>query len=201
MISATQNGQHAFYKRLSCNMMLPAIVASGSIKLRRRLSVKARLPRMIVTQSQSRAGDVHFVIRPNQSLSWRGNQLFLAGMVAVSFSIAGVFAAQGIWMVLPFAGFEMLVLALALHQCCVRTCQQEVVSIAGSEVQVAVGREKPERSFTFKRCWARVIIDQAKTRGYPSRLLIRSHGRQIEIGACLIDDERQTLAAALRRAL
>lgn len=156
---------------------------------------------MVLTHGLSRAGDVHFVIKPNSSLSWRGNQLFLAGMVFVSFSIAGVFAAQGAWMVLPFAGFEMLVLGLVLHRCCVQACRQEVVSIAGNEVRVAVGRERPERCCTFERCWARVILDKAKVQGYPSRLLIRSHGREVEVGACLIDEERARLAIALREAL
>ncbi len=156
---------------------------------------------MAVTHDQSRADEVHFVIRPNNSLSWRGNQLFLVSMVTVSFSIAGAFAAMGMWLVLPFAGFEMLVLWIVLHLCCARACRQEVVSIAGQEVQVSVGREKPERCCTFERHWARVVLHQARIRGYPSRLLIRSHGREIEIGACLIDEERQQLAAALRKAL
>jgi uncharacterized membrane protein len=156
---------------------------------------------MVTAEDRSRASDIHFVIRPNSSLSWRGNQLFLAGMAVVSFSIAGVFAAQGAWMVLPFAGFEMLVLGLVLHQCCVRACRQEVVSIAGTEVRVAVGRDRAERYCTFERCWARVILDTAKHRGYPSRLLIRSHGREVEVGACLIDEDRARLAVALREAL
>jgi uncharacterized membrane protein len=156
---------------------------------------------MIVTHDKSQAGDAHFVIKPNNSLSWRGNQLVLAGMAAVSFGVGGAFAAMGAWMVLPFAGFEILVLGFALHQCCVRTSRQEVISIVGHQVQVAVGREKPERCCTFQRCWVRVILDKAKIRGYPSRLLIRSHGREVEIGACLIDDERARLAAALRQAL
>jgi uncharacterized membrane protein len=95
-------------------------------------------------------------------------------MIAVSFSIAGAFAAQGAWMVLPFAGFEMLALWIALYQCCVRSYRQEVVSIAGHQVQIAVGKEKPEHLYTFERCWVQVILNKAKIRGYPSRLLLRS---------------------------
>jgi uncharacterized membrane protein len=156
---------------------------------------------MVVTHDKPRANCAHFVITPNSSLSWRGNQLFLVVISAVSFSIAGMFAAQGMWLVLPFAGLEMLVLAVALHRCCARSRWQEVISIRGRRVRVAVGTDRPERWCTFDRSWARVILAQAKTRGYPSRLLIRSHGREVEIGACLIEEERQRLAAALRAAL
>jgi uncharacterized membrane protein len=156
---------------------------------------------MVATHDRSRAGDTQFVIRPNSSLSWRGNQIFFASMLCVSFGLAGAFAAQGLWLVLPFAGFEMLVLGFVLYRCCLRGCQQEVISIVGHQVRVAVGREKPKRSCTFERCWARVVLDRARIRGYPSRLLIRSHGLEVEVGACLIDEERARLASALRAAI
>jgi len=156
---------------------------------------------MSVTREQPRANDVHFVISPNRSLSWRGNQLFFAGMVVISFGIAGFFAAQGLWMMLPFAGLEMLLLGIALYRCCLRSGWREVVSIDEREVRIAVGRSTPERACTFQRCWARVILDKAAIKGYPSRLFIRSHGLQVEIGACLVDEERHSLAAALRDTL
>lgn len=156
---------------------------------------------MSVTRAQPRADNVHFVIRPNSSLSWRGNQLFFAGMAGVSFGVAGFFATMGLWMMLPFAGLEMLILGIALHRCCARSSWREVVSIVGREVRIAVGRNTPERACTFERCWVRVILDKAAIKGYPSRLFIRSHGLQVEIGTCLVDEERQTLAAALRDAL
>jgi uncharacterized membrane protein len=95
----------------------------------------------------------------------------------------------------------MLVLGIVLYRCCVRGSQQEVISIVGHQVRVAIGREKPERCCTFERCWARVVLDKARFRGYPDRLLIRSRGLEVEVGACLIDEERSRLASALRAAI
>ena len=37
-------------------------------------------------------------------------------------------------------------------------------------------------------------LEQGRHRGWPERLLIGSHGREIEIGAFLNDDERHELA-------
>jgi uncharacterized membrane protein len=156
---------------------------------------------MVETDAQSRADELHFVIKPNSSLSWRGNQFFLACMIVLSSTVAGAFAFQGAWMVLPFAGLEMLLLALALYLCCMRSYRQEVVSIGERQVRVTIGRKAPECACTFERSWAQVILAKAKTRGYPTRLVIRSHGREIEIGTCLVEDERLKLAAALRAAL
>jgi uncharacterized membrane protein len=176
--------------------MLPVAsiaVANSALRLIR--------PLMMVSSDRPRARNVHFVIRPNRSLSWRGNQLFFIFIFAISFGVAGIFAAQGMWLMLPFAGLEMLVLGLALYQCALRSCWQEVITIQGQRVCIAMGRDRPERSCTFDRSWAKVVLDQPEIRGHPSRLWIRSHGRQVEVGACLVDEERQRLAAALREAL
>ncbi len=142
-----------------------------------------------------------FVVAPNRSLSWRGNKIFFVYMAILSFSIAGIFAALGMWVVLPFAGMEMLLLWLALYFSSVRLDKCEVVSVEGGKIRVSVGRYGPERSCEFERNWAQVILDKPRIRGYPTRLLIRSHGREVEIGVCLNDEERSELAEALRRSI
>ncbi|MGI9304903.1 MAG: DUF2244 domain-containing protein [Gammaproteobacteria bacterium] len=142
-----------------------------------------------------------FVIRPNSSLSWRGNKLFFLSLFVVSFTIAVAFAWRGLWMVLPFAGFEMCLLGIALYLCAQRACRCEVVSISDDKVEVAVGRDKPEQRCIFDRYWSQVILIKSIVAGYPSRLLIRSQGREVEVGACLTNDERHDLASALRRAI
>ena len=156
---------------------------------------------MLIREIRSEGATTRFVISPNRSLSWRGNQLFFASMATVSFGIAGVFTAMGYWIVLPFAGLEMAVLAIALYVCSWRTSHCEVVSIVDDHLEVCVGRYRPEHSWTFSRHWARVVLDRPREKRYPSRLLIRSHGRQVEIGACLNDEERRELAKALQHAL
>ena len=84
-----------------------------------------------------------FVVRPNRSLSWSGNKLFIATLAVVSFGIAGAFASVGMWMILPFAGLEMAALTLGLYLCSVKTRGCEVISIDGDHVQVEVGRNRP----------------------------------------------------------
>jgi uncharacterized membrane protein len=152
-------------------------------------------------EEMSPARIARFLIRPNSSLSWRGNRLFFASLCLLSFGIAGAYAAIGLWLVLPFAGLEMLVLGAVLYQCAARAERWEMISIDKDTVEISAGRREVERRYNFDRHWARVILDPAAIRGYPARLLIRSHGREVEIGACLLDKERYTLAQALRRAI
>ena len=142
-----------------------------------------------------------FVIRPNSSLTWRGNLWLLAGLSTVSFGIAGAFAWLGLWLVLPFAGLEMGVLALALYLCAWRAQRIEVVRLEDDYVRIEVGHHQPEFRQEFDRHWVRVLLLPADAGVRRSRLLLRSHGRQLEIGACLPEQERRELAAALRTAL
>jgi uncharacterized membrane protein len=157
---------------------------------------------MLTRDVQQGSFQFRFVIRPNSSLSWHGNLLFFVIMVIISFGIASVFTAKGYWVVFPFAGLEMAVLGMALMLCSWRASWCEVVSIRDDDtVEVIVGRHKPECRYTFNRHWARVILASPRIKGYPNRLVLRSHGREVEIGACLNNEERQQLAQAIQQAL
>lgn len=156
---------------------------------------------MLVEDTHSTAHESRFVIRPNCSLSWRGNQIFFLMMATVCFGIAGIFTARGYWVVLPFAGLEMAALGAALYLCAWRAARWEVITVERDHVEIAIGREKPEQTYTFNRHWARVELDAPAINSYPSRLVIRSHGREVEVGTFLSNEERRRLARALRAAL
>ena len=156
---------------------------------------------MIAEEREQTTHQSQFFIEPNLSLSWRGNLIFFLIICTISFGIAGVFTAMGYWVVFPFAGLEMLVLGAALYVCSTKSRWREMVSIGEDTVEVAAGRHQPEKRWTFNRHWARVVLSPPNISGHPSRLLIRSHGRAVEVGRCLSDEEREQLAKALDRAL
>jgi uncharacterized membrane protein len=52
------------------------------------------------------------------------------------------------------------------------------------------------RSQSFSRYWARVVVSPGG-----ARLALRSHGRELEIGCNLSDEQRLELAQALQRRL
>ena len=156
---------------------------------------------MVARQVDDFQGSSRFLIRPNCSLSWRGVVRFYIGMVAVSFSIAIAFALKGAWLILPFAGLEMLVLGAALYLVARRGCRWQTVSIQGDQLEIVEHDSTTARQQIFQRAWAQVRLEQARINGYPSRLTICSHGRAIEIGGYLADKEREHLALELRLAL
>jgi uncharacterized membrane protein len=156
---------------------------------------------LVARQFDNFQGSSRFLIRPNCSLSWRGVVRFYIGMVLVTFSIAIGFAFQGAWLILPFAGLEMLVLGAALYLVARRGCCWQSVSIHADHIEVVDHDLTSERQQRIQRAWAQVKLEQARINGYPSRLTIRSHGLAVEIGGYLADAEKKHLALELHQAL
>ena len=148
-------------------------------------------------------GDKHtgFMIGPNQSMTWRGMMTIYAVIVFFSMTIAIAFYSIGLTLILPFSGVELLALGAALYVTAWRGGTREVIIIEEDRIIVETGRNAPEQRQEFQRHWSRVILERSWNHWYPSRLLIRSHGRQLEIGRFLNEQERQGLAKELQRAL
>lgn len=156
---------------------------------------------MVDVEHNPEASGCRFILRPNQSLSWRGSLTFFFSLCAVSGFIATGMTLMGFWMVLPFAGLEMLAVGGGLYVVSRRCHECEVILIAGDFIRIEKGGNYPRERWTLARMWARVVLEQCSVAWYPSRLMIRSHGRIVEIGRFLNEEERQRLAAELKRKL
>jgi uncharacterized membrane protein len=142
-----------------------------------------------------------FIVRRNQSLSWRGNMVFIYFMAIVTLGIAAIFAIQGLWLILPFAGLEILALTLGLYTCSLQGRDQEVITISNEQVTVEKGRRKPREIWQFERAWVNLELINSPLQSRPSKLVIRSKGKETEIGKCLTNDERKSLSDSLVKTL
>ncbi len=153
---------------------------------------------MVAVQYDASKSNCRILIRPNRSMTWKESLVFLAGIFAVSLSIAVGFALMGAWLVFPFAGLEMLVLTGGMYACARACAHREIIAVEGQTVEVSKGRREPLQRCCFQRAWARAHLRYPASGWYPSRLTIGSHGREVVIGACLTEEERQHLARELR---
>jgi uncharacterized membrane protein len=137
------------------------------------------------------------VARRNNSLSSAGRNLVVGSLAAISLVISLAFALQGAWMILPFAGLEVLVVYLAFR-CVERHAGDfESLSIRGDQVLI-VRQERGEVSrYEFNRCWAQVVLQP----GRRVVLALRSHGRQVEFGRHLTEQQRCRMAGIIRAEL
>ncbi len=136
---------------------------------------------------------------PNKAMPW--HQLVRIYTIFASFTVGVAlgFYSQGLTLILPFAGLELMALGGVLYMSALRSNAKEVVSVAGDKIRIESGSHSPEKHYELERNWAKVVLDRSWNKWYPSRLLLRSHGQQVEIGRFLNEEERQGLAIELRR--
>ena len=142
-----------------------------------------------------------FVIRPNAAAPWWEIRIFFVLVSCVSVTVAGGFALMGFWPILPFAGLELMMLAWAFYTTAKRSERREVVRVGDDTIEVEYGVRQPEQSWKLKKAWSQVRVVRSRHRLHPSRLVICSHGQQIEIGSFLVEQERLELARELRSAI
>lgn len=155
----------------------------------------------MVSASRTDTRSYSFVLRPNQSLTWRQTQRVYCGIVVVCGLIAMGFTAIGMWPVLPFAGAELLALGAGFYVAARRGMLMEVVRVDENAVAVEKGRRDVEEVWTVPRAWVRVKLRRSRNIQHPSQLVLSSHGREVRLGDFLCEEERHSLAADLRQAL
>ena len=142
-------------------------------------------------------GHEEYIISGNNSISLNGNLIFIALIGCISLSIALGFLFKGYWIILPFAGLEMILLAVMLLYCCHNNSMYEKIQIYEDKVNISSKYRKNKGFFEVNKYWASVVLNKPKLKGHPHRLFVRYKGREMEIGVMLEDKERLELAAML----
>lgn len=130
-------------------------------------------------------------LKPNRSLSRRGLRRLIAVLVALALTTAELGAWQGNVFAPLFALVESAAMAVALSVAwrAGDRCERITLDESSLEVQSLPG----QRCTRFQPCWVRVQLDTGD-----GRLVLTSHGRDLEIGAFLAATERAELAKRLR---
>jgi uncharacterized membrane protein len=156
---------------------------------------------MVLRSSNAEAFETEFVLIPHRSMTWRTLRRLFLGFALFSGGLSLGLALMGAWLVAPFTGLELLALGAALYVSARGVRQREVVRISPETLQVQRGRRGPEQEFRFHPGWARVELLRDPRGWRPSRLIISSHGRSVELARALPEPERHALARSLRSLL
>ena len=130
---------------------------------------------------------VQITLKPNGS----GNRqaLFVcASILSFSIFLIGIISAVfGAWMVLPFAGLEILVLAVGTLAVRAHADDVDVLTISKNHVHLTTRRPSGIKVKTIARQWTQIRVEPGPTRHAQSRLLVGAHGQYVEIGQFLVD--------------
>ena len=138
------------------------------------------------------------IARPNNSLSPEASLKVLMVLVAVVLVVAFAFARMGAWLVLPFAGLEILAFTYAFYFVYLHSGDFDSITIENDKVVIEKKYYKEISTTVFQRHWAQVNLrDVASVGGVigKSGLFIRSHGKEVEFGRNFINDEQRSVIA------
>lgn len=148
-------------------------------------------------QSPTGQSEKRIVLRPNGSLDMYGARLLIGGLSITLVIVACYFAVIGCWVVVPFIAAVLIGTVYCLLHSLRQNSAFEVITVDKDRLRIAIGGQGTASHCEFQRYWANVNLVRSKLKGYPSRLAIRSHGREIEIGRFLMESERRDLALRL----
>ena len=138
------------------------------------------------------------VIRPNSNFSGRGAVLLFCAMSLPVLGIGAAWALRGYWLILPFAGLELVVLGVALAITVHRGRYREVIRFGNRTVRIRRGYAGRQEQVEFPRPWTRAWIEPGASPALPGRLFLGAGESSWELAACLTEEERQSLCRRLR---
>lgn len=132
-------------------------------------------------------------LSPNRALTRRGLRRLIVALVVLVLTTAALGAWQGNLFAPLFALLESAAIALALGVAWRAGDRGERIVLDAATLEVVSLPER--RRVRFQSGWVRVRLEQGAGR---RRLLLASHGRELEIGVFLADGERIELSRKLR---
>jgi len=135
------------------------------------------------------------ILKRNCSISPAGLAGVFLALAAVTLGIGAAFALVGAWLVLPFAGLEVMLLGAAYLLYARRAADYERIELEAGRLTVEVAQAEKVTRYEMDARMARVCLEG-------SRVWLRGGARgQLELGRHLNARGREILAGELARRL
>lgn len=142
-------------------------------------------------------GQQQWLFRRNCALTPRQLAAWFATLGGVSMVIAASFAAQGAWLVMPFACVESVALGVAFVVYARHAADYERILLGPRRLVIERSAGCALERVECEPAWVRV--EYAGTHRSPVRLV--AAGRQWEVGRFVPEEQRKELARQLRESL
>lgn len=133
-----------------------------------------------------------WTLKRNCSMSPAGLAKVFAALAALVLAVGAGFAAAGAWLVLPFAGLEVLLLGAAFVAYARHAGDYEKIELQSGRLEVEVA--EAERVAHYQLQDARVSMEKG-------RIVLRDARKELEVGRHIGAEARAELAAELQKTL
>lgn len=127
-----------------------------------------------MVQIEEDAHHVRCIISPNHSISWRQLRVCIFVFALVSLTIAGFWALQGAWVIVPFAGLEVAVVYVFLRKVSARVHAAEVLEFDAERISLVWGQGRPQGHLAENRDNATLECWHPHHDWSPPRLMLRA---------------------------
>jgi uncharacterized membrane protein len=134
------------------------------------------------------------ILKRNCSISPAGLAGVFLALAFVVLAIGAAFAIAGAWLVLPFAGLEMLLLGAAYLLYARHAADYERIVLDSGRLTVEVAEAEKTSRYEMEARRARVCLEE-------ERVVLRGAREQLELGRYLDADTRARFAAELQKRL
>lgn len=139
-------------------------------------------------------------LRPSPPMSAKALAIIVGIVAAMNLAFASYFVWHGAWPVTPFMGLDVALLAWAFRESRIAARAYERITLRSSELRIEKHPAKAAATeAAFNPYWVRV--DLVPWTEYSNRLYLRSHGREMQVGAFLPPGARERFARTLKAAL
>lgn len=145
-------------------------------------------PMIVLRPAAADSSNVTIWLLPNRTLSRRGMRRLIAGLVVLALVTGGIGGWQGNVFAPLFSAIEAGAMAGGLWVAWRAGDRNERITVSATEV--AVSASPGQWQMRFQPYWVRARLDGEN--GH-RRLLLASHGRELEIGTFLAEPERVAL--------
>ncbi|MGB2427371.1 MAG: DUF2244 domain-containing protein [Alteromonas sp.] len=155
----------------------------------------------MVNVDQQSSPDTVIRLLPNRSATWANTKLLMAAMIFFVMVIALAWAFVGAWVILPFAGFEVGLLAYIMYRVCHSTYRSEVIKISSQSIEVMRGKlplNSYREIYKFNRAEVHIEIIETENDWHLPDIRIVTDTQSLSIGSFLNLADRKELSRELR---
>ena len=139
-------------------------------------------------------------LQPNRSANWQQNKIIIMVMAAFVMIIAIAWSVVGVWVILPFAGFEVGLLAFLMYRVSYSTYQKQIITIDKDTLTFDAGVYYPKSHYSFNKHKLVVKTTEPQTEYEQTHITLEDELQKVVVGQFLNQQDRKTTLAHFRKA-
>lgn len=139
------------------------------------------------------------VLSPNRSMSWQNNKRILMALFFVNMTIALAWSYMGAWMVLPFAGLEVLCVGIGMYYVSWKLSFKEVITVSADSLIIQTGVYFPKKEWHWQLSNTLLLRKPSNYRMSAPELYLQHLNEKVEIGHFLNRVEKKELREHLNK--